>query len=301
MVKIVSKSRYLVLCATVLFTILALAACSSQSSQYTATVDETLAVSPSITVNDQSVADGKVTIADVFSKGAGWVAIQVDNNGKPGDILGETAVKDGDNQNVVVTIDPLKSTPVMYASLYIDAGTTGKFEPTGADTQQKVGGQPIQPIFNVTGGLPSPTVTSTSGPTPTEAAIIQTYQSSTLGIILTNENGMTLYYWKHDAYGSSNCIGTCLNTWTPLLTNGQPKAGDPATIVGTFGIFTRLDGSQQVTYDGHPLYIYSGDKVRGDTKGQGVDGTWYTFPAGGLPTATPTVTLTPAVTDTPTP
>jgi predicted lipoprotein with Yx(FWY)xxD motif len=278
-----------------------LAACSSGGAQVTPQVTPT--ITPSITIIDQSVADGTVTVADVFSSGPGWVAIQADNNGQPGTVLGETAVTSGDNPNVVVKIDPTKATPVMYAAIYSDAGQIGTFEPTGADEIQTVGGQPVHPIFNVTGGLPSPTSTTTPGPTPTSAAIVRIYQSSTLGAILMDENGKTLYYWKHDSAGKSYCTGDCLATWTPYLTNGQPKVGDLA-LKGALGFFVRPDGSQQVTYEGLPVYSYSGDKNPGDTNGQGVDSTWFVLPAVGFPTATPTVTATsstPEATVTPTP
>ena len=278
-----------------------LAACSSGGAQ--STPQATATITPSITVIDQSVADGTLTIADVFSSGPGWIAIQTNNNGQPGDILGETAVKSGDNTNVVVKIDATKATLVMYVALYSDAGQAGTFEPTGADQLQTVGGQPVHPIFNVTGGLALAAATVTPGPTPTSAAIVRVYQSSTLGSILMDENGKTLYYWKHDSVGKSYCTGDCLATWTPLLTNGQPRIGDQ-TLKGALGFFVRPDGSQQVTFEGLPIYTYSGDKNPGDTNGQGVDTMWYVLPAGGFPTPTPTVTATsatPAVTATPTP
>jgi predicted lipoprotein with Yx(FWY)xxD motif len=277
-----------------------LAACSSGGSQTTPQATPT--ITASVTVNDQSVADGTVTIADVLSIGPGWIAIQADNNGQPGAVLGETTVNNGDNSNVVVKIDATKATPVMYAVLDNDAGQIGTFEPTGADKPQTVGGQPIEPIFNVTGGLPSPAPTATPGPTPTSAAIVQVFQSSTLGSILMGQNGMTLYYWNHDSPGQSYCTGECLVTWPPYLTNGQPMVGDQS-IQGALGVYVRPDGRQQVTFNGIPLYYNSQDKNPGDTKGQGVDGMWFVVPAGGFPTPTPTVTATsetPAAT-TPTP
>jgi hypothetical protein len=86
-----------------------LAACSSGGSQTTPQATPTM--TSSVTVNDQSVADGSVTIADVLSVGPGWIAIQADNNGQPGAVLGETAVNAGDNPNVVVKIDATKATP----------------------------------------------------------------------------------------------------------------------------------------------------------------------------------------------
>jgi predicted lipoprotein with Yx(FWY)xxD motif len=294
-----SKDKRLSFISCLLLSVLFLTACTSTGAKTTPTVDATLTLTPSITIQDQSVAGGTVTVADVISVGPGWVAILTDDNGKPGEILGYTAVVDGDNQGIEVSIDPLKSTPVMYASLYSDLATAGTFEPENGDTLQTVGGQPIQPIFNVTAGLPSPTVTLTPGATPTSPAIVQVFQSAALGNYLISKTGITLYYWKRDGNGVSNCTGTCLDTWQPFLTNGQPLAGDPILMTGVLGIYTLPDGRQQVTYNDHPLYFYSGDINPGDTNGQGSGGLWFVFPAGGFPTATPTITNTPEVTSTP--
>ena len=293
------KGAKLVLLTGLVLIALVLASCTSGStSSSTTTPTGTNAITPSVTVNDQSVERGKVIIADVLSIGPGWIAIQADNNGQPGDVLGETAVPDGDSKNVSVTIDPMKSTPVMYAVLYSDGGKVGTFEPNTGDYTEKVGDQPVQPIFNVTGGLPSPTASATPGPTPTAAAILMITQNSTLGSILVDQNGMTLYYWKRDAANFSNCIATCLTTWPPFLTNGTPIAKDPA-IAGVLGIYVRPDGRQQVTYDGYPLYYYSKDTKAGDTNGQGNSGQWFVFPPAGIPTVTPTVTPTTDLTNNP--
>jgi predicted lipoprotein with Yx(FWY)xxD motif len=69
----------------------------------------------------------------------------------------------------------------------------------------------------------------------------------------------------------------------PGPANGQPTAGDGAnaSIVATI---KRSDGAPQVTYNGHPLYLYEGDHEPGDTNGQGVvafGAGWYALtPAG---------------------
>ena len=277
---------------------LVLAACSSASSTSTTTPTPTVTITPSVSIIDQSVENGTVTVANVLSIGPGWIALQADNNMQPGDVLGYTAVAKYDNKNVVVKIDPMTSTPVMYAVLYNDAGILGSFEPTGADTIQTVGGQPVQPIFNVTGGLPSPTVTLTPGPTPTTPAVLKVSQGNALGSFLVDQNGMTLYYWNRDALNVSNCIAACLITWPPFLTNGTPSAGDPS-IIGVLGIYVRPDGRQQVTYNGHPLYYSSKDTKAGETNGQGNGGLWFVFPPGGIPTATPTLTPTTDLTKNP--
>jgi len=91
--------------------------------------------------------------------------------------------------------------------------------------------------------------------------------SSPLGSILVAQNGMTLYMFARDQGGQSACSGACAKFWPPYT--GTPKAGSGLT-ASLLGSTMRTDGSTQVTYDGHPLYTYSGDPSPGDTNGQGV-------------------------------
>ena len=118
-------------------------------------------------------------------------------------------------------------------------------------------------------------------------------QNSSLGGFLTDQNGMTLYLYKKDTNGASTCFSGCLALWPPLLTEGAPTAGDPA-ITGQIGVTTRPDGSQQVTYNGAPLYYFVKDKSAGDTTGQGVASVWYVVPPSPQTSATTTSAPTAA-------
>jgi predicted lipoprotein with Yx(FWY)xxD motif len=100
---------------------------------------------------------------------------------------------------------------------------------------------------------------------------------SKLGVILVSSRGQTLYLFEKDRKGHSACTGTCIKYWPPLLTLGTPHA---ATGVkqGLLGATMRADGSDQVTYAGHPLYRFIGDQTRGQTTGQGLSkfgASWY--------------------------
>jgi len=108
-------------------------------------------VTPSVTVNDQAVQDSTVTIAQVVSDGPGWIVIHADQNGAPGPVVGHAAVSDGENNNVVVTIDTAQATSTLYAMLHTDAGTVGTYEFPGADGPVSVEGQVVTPSFTVTG------------------------------------------------------------------------------------------------------------------------------------------------------
>ena len=107
-----------------------------------------------------------------------------------------------------------------------------------------------------------------ASPPPAAASGTVAAASSPLGQILVARNGMTLYMFASDRNGKSTCAGPCARFWPPYT--GAPKAGSGlrASLLGTT---TRGDGSTQVTYDGHPLYTYSGDPAPGDTNGQGVN------------------------------
>jgi predicted lipoprotein with Yx(FWY)xxD motif len=113
-------------------------------------------------------------------------------------------------------------------------------------------------------------------------------ESSSLGKILDDGQGRTLYLFQADSGTKSNCSGACATNWPPL-TSANPTVGRGASssMVGTS---KRSDGSTQVTYDGHPLYTYTGDSSPGDTNGQGVNafgGLWYAVsPTGQQVTAT---------------
>jgi predicted lipoprotein with Yx(FWY)xxD motif len=105
------------------------------------------------------------------------------------------------------------------------------------------------------------------------APTVMVAQNSALGPLLTDPSGRTLYIFKNDAPGTSNCNGSCATTWLPLQPpSGALSAGAGAT--GALAAITRGDGNRQVTYKGIPVYRYSLDTAAGDTKGQGIGGVW---------------------------
>jgi LPXTG-motif cell wall-anchored protein len=93
------------------------------------------------------------------------------------------------------------------------------------------------------------------------------------GTILTNAQGMTLYYRTNDPAGGSTCTGACAQNWPPLTVSGAVTAASGVT--GQLTTFTRADGSTQVAYNGHALYTFAGDKAPGDVNGEGVAGVWH--------------------------
>jgi predicted lipoprotein with Yx(FWY)xxD motif len=92
---------------------------------------------------------------------------------------------------------------------------------------------------------------------------------SGLGTILVSSAGRTLYLFKADVGMQSACAGPCVAKWPPLVTTGKPSASSGLT-ASKLGTITRSDGTRQVTYDGHPLYLFVKDHKPGDVTGQGV-------------------------------
>jgi len=130
---------------------------------------------------------------------------------------------------------------------------------------------------------------------PTGGATVTVATNPTLGNILVDARGMTLYTFGADTPGTSNCTEACLQNWPPLtVASGNPVAGSGVT--GTVEVITRPDGTKQVTLNGMPLYTFFRDTKPGDANGQGVTafgGLWTVAMAGGAPTSAATTTPSP--------
>jgi predicted lipoprotein with Yx(FWY)xxD motif len=119
----------------------------------------------------------------------------------------------------------------------------------------------------------APTIAATAPPAATAAAAA-TVEAKAVGsigtVLVAGSNGMTVYIFARDVKdsGKSACTGGCLTTW-PALTVAAgvtPIAG--AGVTGKLGTITRADnGKHQVTYNGLPLYFFSGDSAPGDANG----------------------------------
>jgi len=88
------------------------------------------------------------------------------------------------------------------------------------------------------------------------------------GEVLAGAKGMTLYTFKNDKDGMSNCNGDCAEYWPPFKAKASDKAG------GAYTIIKRKDGSMQWAKNGMPLYYWVKDKKQGDATGDGFKGVW---------------------------
>jgi plastocyanin len=105
---------------------------------------------PAVSVNDQAVLDSRVTIAEVVSRGPGWLVIHLNADGKPGAVIGYAAVKEGTNRDVVVAVDGRRATGGLFAMLHTDAGTVGTYEFPGPDVPVMASGGMVNVPFAVT-------------------------------------------------------------------------------------------------------------------------------------------------------
>ena len=112
-------------------------------------------------------------------------------------------------------------------------------------------------------------------------------QSTSLGVILVDSNGRTLYEFANDTNGNSACTGQCATNWPPVAAP-SPLPTSLAGVTGQIGMITREDGTSQLTIAGHPLYTFAGDTAPGQTNGQGKTldgGLWTVVSATGAPVA----------------
>jgi predicted lipoprotein with Yx(FWY)xxD motif len=102
-------------------------------------------------------------------------------------------------------------------------------------------------------------------------------RGTSLGSVLVDAHGRTLYLFEKDRNGSSSCYSACAGLWPPVTSATRAVAGAGAD-AAKLGSADRSDGTSIVTYGGHALYTYAGDRHPGDVSGQGLDqfgARWY--------------------------
>ena len=107
------------------------------------------------------------------------------------------------------------------------------------------------------------------GSSAAEGTTIQIAHTS-LGTVLTDGKGVTVYLFEKDTGTKSTCYGACAAAWPPVLTTSTPEAGTGAK-TALLGTAKRTGGGLQVTYAGHPLYYFVQSTKPGQVNGQGVN------------------------------
>ena len=103
---------------------------------------------------------------------------------------------------------------------------------------------------------------------------------SSLGQIIVDAEGKTLYMFTPDETGTPTCYDQCATAWPPLTGEATAGAGLDASKIT---VVDRTDGSKQVKYGNWPLYYFANDAAAGDVNGQGLNDKWYVVGADGKP------------------
>src|SRR4051812_33567128 len=131
-------------------------------------------------------------------------------------------------------------------------------------------------ITGVDGGSSTSSTTTATG---TASGASVAVASTSLGPVVVDDKGFTLYLFEQDTGPTSTCTDACAKAWPPAVVPAPPTAGTGVT--GALTTPPRPDGSTQIVLAGPPLYRFVADTAPGDVTGQDVGGTWYAVsPAG---------------------
>ncbi len=123
------------------------------------------------------------------------------------------------------------------------------------------------------GSSSSKSTSSSSGgtkPASSSAATMVSTAKTSLGAVVVDGSGRTLYLFAKDTGPRSTCSGSCAVNWPPFTAASTPKAGGGVQ-ASALSLVRRSDGKRQVVIDGHPLYFFKGDQSAGQLNGQGLD------------------------------
>jgi predicted lipoprotein with Yx(FWY)xxD motif len=176
-----------------------------------------------------------------------------------------------------MTIDPRRSLllPALLAATAVVAACTSG---GGATAAPSVAAPSVAPSE-----APSASEAA-SASAPAAAAAEIALADSSLGQIIVDGAGLTLYIFQPDEAGTPTCYDDCATAWPPLL------ADDAASVTAGTGldatkitVVDRTDGGKQVKYGNWPLYYFANDAAAGDVNGQGLNDVWYVVGADGEP------------------
>ena len=178
-----------------------------------------------------------------------------------------------------MTIDPRRSLllPALLAATAVVAACTSG---GGATAAPSVAAPSVAPSE-----APSASASeAASASAPAAAAAEIALADSSLGQIIVDGEGKTLYTFQPDEAGTPTCYDDCATAWPPLL------ADDAASVTAGTGldatkitVVDRTDGGKQVKYGNWPLYYFANDAAAGDVNGQGLNDVWYVVGADGEP------------------
>src|SRR5215471_8405248 len=148
---------------------------------------------------------------------------------------------------------------------------------SGTGTASSTGGTTPSGSCNGYGGGGYGSGGGTTPTTGSSCSLIKTAIATVIGksaTILTTGQGLTLYYLTSDIPPSTVCSGGCAGVWPPLVASGSAAPTSETSLSGKLSVVADANGNQ-VVYNGHPLYTYSGDSGPAQTNGEGIGGIWH--------------------------
>ena len=173
----------------------------------------------------------------------------------------------------------IRSVAPAIVTLFILAACTS--EPEAATTESAADSPSVAASVEAEESAPAeePAAAEESAAAEEDATVVTA--DSEHGEILTDAEGMTIYFFANDVEGMSHCTGDCLESWPPVTVDDEPTAGEGVT--AELGTISAAEGGDQLTVNGFPAYYFAGDSEAGDTNGQGVGGVWWVFGSDGEP------------------
>lgn len=190
-----------------------------------------------------------------------WPAVAADDvtagEGIDAGLLGSVARADGTRQLTLAGWPVYRYAKDTKAGDTLGEGVGGTWHVLGAD------------------GKPAAAAAAADKKAPAQGAELSVAQNPMLGGILADAEGRTLYRFDKDSAWPMKfgCLDACLDTWKPAKPVDKSKvSGIAAELVGSV---KRPDGSEQLTIDCWPVYLFTGDKAPGDITGHNKQGLWF--------------------------
>jgi hypothetical protein len=212
---------------------------------------------PAISVTDQVLEDdGRLLVSEVTAAERGWIVLYDDDGGAPGQVLGYSAVEEGQNEDIIIQIDPLAATETLYLLLHTDAGEKDSFDFPGPDDPVTVDSEPVEAMFVVDRRATIPSITVSDQEIGEDGlVVIDSVTSAGPGWIVLYQDedgqpGRMMGYMPVDD-GENENLSIPIN-WREAM---------PAFIValyqdsGEADVFERPEVDQPVTTNGEPLLV----------------------------------------------
>ncbi len=264
-------------------------ALGSNGTLYVASTEDNriLAISDAATRTTAAAKGGTVlTEGDHLKEPLGMVLAPngniITSNGGDGNVVETTPAG---QQVAVQTADKKTGAGALFGLAVAPEGKGIYFVDDGENTLNLLHqGEPAAPTTSSTATAPTAT-TATSSTTAAKSLSLAVRTLPTVGAVLVNAEGHTLYTFAPDHHSKVTCVSSYATLWPPLkLASGESAAGPPQLKASLLGSDPDPEGGNVVTYAGWPLYTYAADSASGQDNGQGLEtngGRWYVIAPSG--------------------